>query len=116
MSPLMSPQEQVLVALQDLDLMLKEAEESQEQLEKLGFDVSGVAELRKARAQLTEQLDHANLAHYERMAQRYGRAVSPVTGDMCLGCFAKIPTVYRSSLYEGKVRMCQSCSRILYFP
>lgn len=113
---MMSQQEQILVALQDLDLMLKEATESQAQLEKLGFDVSGVEELRKARAHLTQQLEHANLTHYERMVQRYGRAISPVTGDMCLGCFSKTPTVYRSSLYEGKVRMCQNCGRILYFP
>ena len=77
----MNPQEQILVALQDLDLMLKEAEESQEQLEKLGFDVSGIEELRKARTQLTEQLDRVHLQHYERMAARYGRAVSPVTSS-----------------------------------
>lgn len=112
----MNPQEQILVALQDLDLMLKEAEDSQEQLEKLGFDVSGIAELRKARQHLTEQLENPHLQHYERMAARYGRAVTPVTGDMCLGCFSKIPTSYRSTIYENKVRMCQNCGRILYFP
>jgi predicted nucleic acid-binding Zn-ribbon protein len=112
----MSPQEQILVALQDLDLMLKEAQDSQEQFEKLGFGVSGLEELKRARAQLLGQLDHGHLQHYEKMAARYGRAVAPVTGEMCLGCFAKIPTSYRSTLYEGKVRMCQSCGRILYFP
>jgi predicted nucleic acid-binding Zn-ribbon protein len=116
MMPAMSPQEQVLVALQDLDLMLKEAEDSQEQFQKLGFDVSGTSELRKARTQLLQQLEPIHLLHYERMSARYGRAVAPVTSDMCLGCFAKIPTSYRSTLYEGKVRMCQSCGRILYFP
>lgn len=112
----MSPQEQVLVALQDLDQMLKEAEDGQEQFEKLGFEMGGTEELRKARAHLLKQLDSANLQHYEKMSARYGRAVTPVTSDMCLGCFAKIPTSYRSTLYEGKVRMCQSCGRILYFP
>ena len=54
--------------------------------------------------------------HYERILKRYGRAVAPVTGESCLGCFAKLPTSYRSSLYEGKVRTCQSCGRILYYP
>jgi predicted nucleic acid-binding Zn-ribbon protein len=112
----MSPQEQVLVALQDLDLMLKEAEESQDQFKRLGFDMSGTEELRKARAQLLQQLEPTHLRHYESMLARYGRAVTPVTSDMCLGCFAKVPTSYRSTLYEGKVRMCQSCGRILYFP
>ncbi|UCE02085.1 MAG: hypothetical protein JSW67_12615 [Candidatus Latescibacterota bacterium] len=113
---MMSQQEQLLVALQDLDLMLKETEDSQDQFEKLGFDVSGVEELRKAREQLLEKLDRTNLSHYERILKRYGRAVAPVTGDSCLGCFAKLPTSYRSSLYEGKVRTCQSCGRILYYP
>src|SRR5262245_3917011 len=112
----MNPQEQILVALQDLDLMLKEAVDSQEQLQRLGFEMSGTEELRKARSQLLQQLDPVHAQHYESMAARYGRAVTPVTSDMCLGCFAKIPTSYRSSLYEGKVRMCQSCGRILYFP
>jgi hypothetical protein len=53
----MNPQEQILVALQDLDLMLKEAEDSQDQFKKLGFDVSGVEELRKARELLLGQLE-----------------------------------------------------------
>jgi predicted nucleic acid-binding Zn-ribbon protein len=96
--------------------MLKEAADSQEQFQKLGFELGGAAELRKAREQLLQQLDSAHLQHYEKMAARYGRAVTPVTSDMCLGCFAKVPTSYRSTLYEGKVRMCQSCGRILYFP
>lgn len=113
---MMSPQEQILVALQDLDLMLKENLERQDQFQKMGFDMSGVDELRKARTDLVQQLDSTNLQHYESMAKRYGRAVTPVTGEMCLGCFARIPTSYRSTLYEGKVRMCQSCGRILYFP
>jgi len=112
----MSQQEQLLVALQDLDLMLKETEDSKEELSRLGFDVSGLEELRKARAQLLVQLERTHLVHYEKILKRYGRAVTPVTGDSCLGCFAKLPTSYRSSLYEGKVRTCQSCGRILYFP
>ena len=113
---MMSQQEQLLVALQDLDLMLKETEDSQEELSRLGFDVSGLEELRKARELLVSQIDRAHLVHYENILRRYGRAVTPVTGSSCLGCFAKLPTSYRSTLYEGKVRTCQSCGRILYYP
>ena len=113
---MMSQQEQLLVALQDLDLMLKEAEDSREELSKLGFDVSGLEELRKARAHLVSQLERGHIVHYENILRRYGRAITPVTGDACLGCFAKLPTSYRSSLYEGKVRTCQNCGRILYYP
>ncbi|HZL84898.1 MAG TPA: hypothetical protein VFD07_05905 [Candidatus Krumholzibacteria bacterium] len=112
----MNPQEQLLVALQDLDLMLKETEDSREELSRLGFDVSGLEELRRARLHLVSQLDRGNVTHYENILKRYGRAITPVTGDACLGCFAKLPTSYRSSLYEGKVRTCQSCGRILYYP
>jgi predicted nucleic acid-binding Zn-ribbon protein len=113
---MISPQEQILIALQELDSMLKEAEDSQEQFSRLGFGVSGVDELRKARTLLVGQLEPNNVQHYERMVVRYGRAVTPVTGQMCLGCFAAVPSVYRSASYEGRVRMCQNCGRILYFP
>ena len=95
----MSPQEQILIALQDLDLMLKEATDSQAAFERMGFAVGGIEELRKARTQLAGQLESAHLQHYERMSQRHGRAVSPVISDMCLACFAKIPTSYRSTLF-----------------
>jgi hypothetical protein len=36
----MSPQEQILIALQDLDLMLKEATDSQAAFERMGFAVA----------------------------------------------------------------------------
>jgi hypothetical protein len=113
---MMSHQEQLLVALQDLDLMLKETEDSQDQFEKLGFDVSGLKELHKARTQLVEKIEGNHLRHYERILKKYGRAVTPVTGESCLGCFAKLPTSYQSSVHEGKVRTCQNCGRFLYCP
>ncbi len=112
----MNAQEQILIALQDLDLMLKETTDSKEQFKNMGFETSGVDELRRARTVLLDKLETTHAQHYERMQQRYGRAVTPVTSDMCLGCFAKVPPVYRSTTYETKVRMCQSCGRILYFP
>jgi predicted nucleic acid-binding Zn-ribbon protein len=112
----MNAQEQILVALQELDTMLKEAVDSQDQFRRLGFDVSGVDELRRARTLLLQQLEPTHVQHYERMVERYGRAVTPVTGEMCLGCFATVPSVYRSASYHARVRMCQNCGRILYFP
>lgn len=112
----MSHQEQLLVALQDLDTMLKEAKDSQDQFEKMGFGVNGLAELQKARAHLVEQVERTHLRHYEQIIKRYGRAVTPVTGESCLGCFAKLPTGYRSSVHENKVRTCESCGRFLYCP
>lgn len=113
---MMNPQEQLLVALQDLDLMLKEHTDSKDQFSKMGFDVSNLTELQKARALLLSKIEPSHVQHYESMQKRYGRAVFPVTSDMCLGCFAAVPSVYRSALYQDKVRMCQHCGRILYFP
>ncbi|MCK4774037.1 MAG: hypothetical protein KAT30_04605 [Candidatus Krumholzibacteria bacterium] len=40
----------------------------------------------------------------------------PVTGDLCLGCFAKIPTSFKSLSGKAKILTCESCGRILYFP
>lgn len=113
---MMSHQEQLLVALQDLDIMLKETEDSQDQFKEMGFDVNGLEELHKARQHLVEQVERTHLRHYERILKRYGRAVTPVTGESCLGCFAKLPTGYRSSVHENKVRTCENCGRFLYCP
>jgi predicted nucleic acid-binding Zn-ribbon protein len=39
--------------------------------------------------------------------------VVPVVGELCTGCFAKVPTSFR---YEKTtVVACENCGRILYF-
>lgn len=111
-------QAKLLVALQDLDLMIKEAEdtETSDELKGMGFKLDGVSELREARANLAKRIKPQLLNRYERVSRNYARPVVPVTGDLCLGCFAKIPTSFRSLSEKANILTCESCGRILYFP
>ena len=103
-----------LVALQDLDLMLKEIEDVKE----LGFEVNaeGEATLMRAREELVQKLKKPLLLNYERLRNRYKRAIVPVKDDTCLGCFMRVPT---SLISHGRtdleVLSCENCGRILYW-
>jgi len=108
-------QSKLLVALQDLDQMIREAEDKDKaaELKDLGFALDGVEELRKAREKITERITPQLLNRYQRVATSYGRTVVPVVGELCTGCFAKVPSSFR---YEkDTVTTCENCGRMLYF-
>ena len=103
-----------LVALQDLDLMLKEIEDVKE----LGFDVNteGHSTLNRAREELVEKIKKPLLGQYERLRRRYKRAIVPVKEDICLGCFMKLPTAITADGRADKdVLLCEGCGRFLYW-
>ncbi len=103
----------LLVALQDLDLMIKESKQEEESL---GFKIQNLAKLKEAREKLAKQIDEKWLAMYERVSLRHGRAVVPVQGGVCLGCFMGLPTSHQSSPKRGEdVSVCENCGRILYW-
>lgn len=113
----MKKQDQVrlLVALQDLDHMIKDAADVQQtaKLQEMGFTMDGIAELKKARTELAGLVKPQLLNRYERVATSYERTVVPVVSELCTGCFAKVPTSFR---YEKTAVMtCENCGRILYF-
>ena len=108
-------QAKLLVALQDLDHMMKEVEDTKTsaELEKMGFNLDGIEEVKKARAKLTDRIKPQLLNRYQRVSGSYDRTVVPVLNEMCTGCFAKVPTSFR---YEKTaVVTCENCGRILYF-
>ena len=108
-------QARLLVALQDLDHMIRDAEDTNTaaQLQEMGFPLDGLEELKKARAELAEQIKPQLLNRYERVSKNYARSVVPVVGELCTGCFTKVPTSFR---YEkNAVVACENCGRILYF-
>ena len=108
----------LLVALQDLDIMIKEVEEknTSDQLKDMGFQLDGVAELQNAREKLAGKIPAALRNRYERLAAHYKIAIIPVTGDRCLGCFVKLPTSFFSSAYSSELLTCENCGRLLYIP
>ena len=109
---------QLLVELQDLDLMIKEASDANrlEQETKLGFKIDSVSKLEEARQNLAKSIDPQLLDMYERLQKRYDRAVAPVYRGACLGCFATLPTALGQAVKSHQeVKVCENCGRILYW-
>jgi len=111
-------QAQLLVALQDLEQMIHEAEDPEQraQLETLGFPVTGLDDLHSAQEKLETQIQPAMLNRYRRLARRMGRAIVPVVDGVCTGCFTNVPSIFTSSVNRGKVINCETCGRMLYWP
>lgn len=109
----------LLIALQDVDEMIQEARDPEKQsaMTKLGFKAKNLDALVTSRKKLADQLDKRTLTLYERMRTRYGRAVVPVEGQICLGCFMNLPTRNIGAAAERKdrVEVCENCGRILYW-
>jgi predicted nucleic acid-binding Zn-ribbon protein len=108
----------LLVALQDMDNMVREFEDQvhAEKLSAMGFTMEGVEDLRQAREELAQGINKPLLSKYERIARRLGRAVVPITGNICLGCFSIIPTSYTSAENRDKIMQCENCGRMFYWP
>jgi predicted nucleic acid-binding Zn-ribbon protein len=108
----------LLVTLQDLDLMIRESHDPQSKGEEedLGFEFKNLGTLQTARGKLAEQIGPRWLNLYERVARRYGRAVVPVEGRVCLGCFVTLPTsIAPKKLEDSEITICENCGRILYW-
>ena len=104
-----------IVLLQDLDLMIREAQDpkSSQEVERLGFRFDGLDKLVAARDEIASTLDRRAMSLYKVAAGRYqGRAVVPVKDRICLGCSAMQPTGFETD--ADRLATCQSCGRILY--
>ncbi len=108
----------LLIALQDLDIMIKEAKDksTSKELESLGFKLTGLEELQDARSKLAKKISPTVLQRYKKLTGRYTMAILPVTGDLCLGCFVKLPTSFFSSINRDLLQTCENCGRLLYIP
>jgi predicted nucleic acid-binding Zn-ribbon protein len=113
----MTSQLEALIALQDLDLLIREARDPAQagQEARLGFSLGNVEKLEQSRERLVRQIDSQLLATYERISRRFVRAVVPVDGSVCLGCFMGLPTsAARRNPDPATVENCENCGRILY--
>jgi predicted nucleic acid-binding Zn-ribbon protein len=111
-----SERAQLLARLQDLELMIQEAEDpaSKEREEALGFPLDGMAKLQKVRLTLIKQIPPADLRAYERVRRKYRWAVVPVVNRICGGCFQTLPTSATRGVLEGvTLPTCENCGRIL---
>jgi predicted nucleic acid-binding Zn-ribbon protein len=114
----MKDEHRLLIALQDLDIMIKEVRDksTSRELQSLGFKLTGLDELQEARTKLAEKVPRALLNRYEKLAQHYTMAILPVTGSLCLGCFVKLPTSFFSAASKIELQTCENCGRLLYIP
>lgn len=109
---MLNKQLEFLVALQDLDIMIRDIDEVKE----LGFEVAGKEKLQEARNDLTKKISKPLLYNYEKLKTRYRRAIVPVKDDVCLGCFMRIPTSLSTrGRSDQEVINCEGCGRILYW-
>ena len=112
----MHPQLQLLVALQDMEEMIRDVTEQGEELEGMGFSQGGLDNLKSARDELAGKVDPRHMSWYRRLTGKFGHAVVPVVNNLCTGCFANIPSSFVSKTNENRVQRCESCGRILYWP
>ncbi len=112
----MHPQLQLLVALQDMMGMIREVEEKGAELENMGFKSAGLEDLKRAQQEIESKIEPQIMGVFRRLNKKFGRAVVPVVGNYCTGCFAQIPSSFVSKTNVGKLQKCESCGRILYWP
>ena len=104
---------ELLVLYQDLDLMLQETAEEEKTM---GFAVEGKEQLQKARNDIAKSIETRFLRMYQRLHTRFKRPIVPVQNDVCLGCFAKLPTSYgEKGRKDQGIYTCEECGRILYW-
>jgi predicted nucleic acid-binding Zn-ribbon protein len=113
----MTNQLEALIALQDLDLLIREVRDPAlaTREESLGFPLANIERLEQSREKLIRQIDAKLLQTYERISRRFVRAVVPVDGRVCLGCFMGLPTASaRKTPDPAVIENCENCGRILY--
>ena len=114
----MNPQLRVLIALQDILLLLRDARDPGQKrlLGKMGLKINKLETLEATKADLERQLSPSLLGEYRRAVQRHGRIVAPVIGSVCCQCFVRIPSAIdcaedrNTSLYR-----CENCGMYLYW-
>ena len=114
----MKDEHRLLIALQDLDIMIKEVKDkaTSKELQSLGFKLTGLTELQDAREKLAKKIPRNFLQRYEKLTEHYTVAILPVTGSLCLGCFVKLPTSFFSAASRNELQTCENCGRLLYIP
>ena len=114
----MNPQLQVLIALQDILLMIRETKDPSQQkaMGKIGFKLTNLDSLEETRDELESQLQPSIHSQYRRLRQRYGRIVVPVISGTCCGCFVKIPSAVEAADDRNKtLYRCENCGMFLYW-
>lgn len=116
----MHSQLEALMEIQDLKAQRKELEETsaERQVEQDVFHMrveEALADLDAKIVEMEGKLEPRVRSRYERLAGRRGRAVVPVIGGTCYGCFVAVPTALSTDAERNdELRYCDHCGRFLY--
>jgi predicted nucleic acid-binding Zn-ribbon protein len=114
----MNSQLQILIALQDILILIREAKDPNQKkaMDKIGLKMDNLTSLENTRANLEGQLNLSILGEYHRVRQRYGRIVAPVISGICYGCFMKIPSaIDTADTRNDALHRCENCGMFLYW-
>ncbi len=81
-----------------------------------------IKKVREVRKSLTESLPTELFNNYQRLLKRrssgkiFIKAVVPLQGENCGGCFLKVTPQIKSSLRKSSFGQCENCGVILYLP
>lgn len=107
----------LLINIQNLELQLRDAEdpEKAQQLRDMGMPLDP-EKIRRTIEELLAQVDERQRRYYLRLRERYDNPVVSVWEGHCTGCFANVPTGFDSASNRDKVKICETCGRILFQP
>ena len=105
-----------LIALSDIDAMLKDAES--DEYKSLGFQTNKecIEKLKKMREEIASSIPRQILKRYEKLKKKYGRGIAPVVNSVCTNCFIQFPTEVASKTDKNKkIEYCPNCGIIIYW-
>ena len=109
---------QKLVMLQDLDYMIVEvkSKDAKKVQKKLGLTIKGEEKLHDAREALEQSIPPAVLTKYNKLMERFGRAVAPVVDNSCMSCYVMVPKrLTVKTVGNRELRTCERCGMFLYW-
>jgi hypothetical protein len=99
----------------ELESLKKEREQRQQTLGPRKNELEIVlADLKRERKRLVEQINSEAFNIYERIRLAMGQAVVKVEKGRCLGCHITVPTSQWQKVRAGDLIQCNNCGRILY--
>lgn len=116
----MHDQLELLLEMQDLQAQKAslEREDPVREVEADVFEVrleDAIRLLEEKLSELEDRLTPAVRRRYRQVIEKGNRAVVPVLGGICYGCFMAVPTAWVSEAQRHeRVAVCQNCGRFLY--
>lgn len=111
----MNPDLEKLIGLSHIDVMLRDVE-SQTYVEIFEVVERKKSELIKIREEIKKEIPLQLVSRYERLREKYGIGVAPVSGGVCSNCFVQLPTASVGGAQKNEtIEYCPNCGIIIYW-